>query len=555
MVKKLGKRFSTTLLCTILACVLIVLTLTGCTSKNKTSQGESGNNESSNNDYGYSKENVIETNEEKYTMDGNGVLADYDIVMEEPWDYPQDVNSEEYNEYTENKFVSVLNNRLSTFSIDVDTASYTNVRRMINHEKGIDIDAVRIEEMINYFDYDYVNPTGDVPFSIHSEASYCPWNPESKLVLIGIQGQSMNKETRPKNNLVFLIDVSGSMDEEDKLPLVKTALNMLTEELTEDDRISIVTYSGEERVVLQGARGNEKEKIKNAINTLRAAGSTAGEAGITMAYKIASEYFIKDGNNRILLATDGDLNVGISNESELTKLIEEKRETGVFLSVLGFGTGNYKDNKLEALADNGNGNYSYIDSELEAKKVLVDELQGTLYTIAKDVKIQVEFNPELVKGYRLIGYENRTMNTEDFEDDKKDAGEIGAGHNVTALYEIVEVTSNMEIPQGDFIYDGKYAISEKSSSDWLTVKVRYKEPIGDESKLISVPIDSNIYEKDMPKNLSFASSVAAFGMILKDSEYKGSASYDMILEMLKNQKNSFDEYKAEFVELVKTMNR
>lgn len=548
MVKRFGMRRGTTLICTILAYVLIFLTLTGCTSKNKTSQNESGNH-----DYGYSKENGTSTLDENSMKDEAKIVTDYDMVIEEPWDYPKDVNNEEYNEYTENRFVSVINNRLSTFSIDVDTASYTNIRRMINYEGGVASDAVRIEEMINYFDYDYMNPTGDVPFSINSEASYCPWNPESKLVLIGIQGKSMNRETRPKNNLVFLIDVSGSMDEEDKLPLVKTALNMLIEELTEDDRISIVTYSGEERVVLHGARGNEKKEINKAINNLNAAGSTAGEAGITMAYKIASEYFIKDGNNRILLATDGDLNVGISNESELTKLIEEKRETGVFLSVLGVGTGNYKDNKLEALADNGNGNYSYIDSELEAKKVLVDELQGTLYTIAKDVKIQVEFNPKLVKGYRLIGYENRIMNTEDFDDDNKDAGEIGAGHSVTALYEIVEVNSSMEIPQSELIYDGKNDASENLSTDWLTVKVRYKEPTGDESKLITVPINSSIYNKDMTKNLSFASSVAAFGMMLKDSEYKGTASYDMILELLHNQKNSFDEYKAEFVELVQKM--
>lgn len=550
MEKRFGKRRNTTLLCTVLACIFIFLTITGCTSKDKTSQNESGNH-----DYEYSKENDTNTLDGISMDEDNAIVTEYDMVIEEPWDYKVDVNSEEYNEYTENRFVSVLNNRLSTFSIDVDTASYTNIRRMINHEGGVNIDAVRIEEMINYFDYDYMNPTGNVPFSINSEASYCPWNPDSKLVLIGIQGKTMNRETRPKNNLVFLIDVSGSMDEEDKLPLVKTALKMLTEELTEDDRISIVTYSGEERVVLQGVRGNEKNKINKAINNLNAAGSTAGEAGITMAYKIANEYFIKDGNNRILLATDGDLNVGISNESELTKLIEEKRETGVFLSVLGFGTGNYKDNKLEALADNGNGNYSYIDSELEAKKVLVDELQGTLYTIAKDVKIQVEFNPELVKGYRLLGYENRIMNTEDFDNDKKDAGEIGARHSVTALYEIVEVTSNMEIPQSDLIYDGKDETPANSSSDWLMVKVRYKEPNGDESKLITVPIESSIYSEVMPDNLNFASSVAAFGMMLKDSEYKGTASYDMILEMLKSRENSFDEYKVEFVELVKAMNR
>ena len=341
-------------------------------------------------------------------------------------------NTEEYNPIVENSFKAAAEEPLSTFSIDVDTASYANARRMIEMGGYVDPDAV-----INYFDYDYSEPTTDDPFSVNTELSDCPWNDEAKLLLVGLKAEDIPQEERVPTNLVFLIDVSGSMFSEDKLPLVQESFSMLTDNLTEDDRISIVTYAGEDKVVAKGLTGDKKDEIKKAINSLEAGGSTFGEAGINRAYELAEKYFIDGGNNRVILATDGDLNVGISSEEELTKLIEEKRDSGVFLSVLGFGTGNYKDNRMEALADHGNGNYSYIDSRLEAEKVLVKEMAGTLYAVAKDVKIQVEFNPENVASYHLVGYENRALANEDFADDTKDAGEIGAGHTVTALYELI----------------------------------------------------------------------------------------------------------------------
>ncbi len=493
---------------------------------------------------------IIETTEESISYDF--VLDEEAIFMNTDEGDRNAYNSEEYKDVKENSFLSVKEQPLSTFSIDVDTASYSNIRRMILDGMAIPKEAVRIEEMINYFTYNYESPKDDLPFSIHSEASDCPWNKDAKLLLIGLQGKDIDLSDRPSSNLVFLLDVSGSMNEPDKLPLMQRAFIMLAENLNENDRISIVTYAGIDSVVLEGARGNETRKIANAIESLEASGSTAGEAGIKKAYDLAKEYFIKGGNNRIILATDGDLNVGISSESELTKLIEEKRESGVFLSVLGFGTGNLKDNKLEALADNGNGTYSYIDSILEAKKVLVEELGGTLFTIAKDVKLQIEFNPRQIKGYRLIGYENRQLENKDFDNDKKDAGDIGAGHSVTALYEIIEASSDYDIPESDLKYsESTYTNSE----EWMNVKIRYKEPDENESKLLTFPLDSSIYRSEMPKTLSFASSVAAFGMLLKDSEYKGSASIDMVLKLLSKYDDSYDEYKEEYEYLVRTYSR
>ena len=462
-------------------------------------------------------------------------------------------NTEEYNAITENNFKSVKNYPISTFSVDVDTASYSNIRRMINNGNKVVPDAVRIEEMINYFKYDYEKPTGDIPFSVTTEVSDCPWNENAKLLLIGLQAEDIDFEDRPGSNLVFLLDVSGSMNSYDKLPLMQKAFIMLTENLNENDRISIVTYAGSERVVLQGARGDETMKIVEALEDLTAGGSTAGAAGIEKAYMLAEEYFIEGGNNRVILATDGDLNVGISSEGELKRLVEKKRESGVFLSVLGFGTGNIKDNKMEALADNGNGNYAYIDSILEAKKVLVEEMGGTLFTVAKDVKLQVEFNPAYIKGYRLIGYENRMLNTEDFDDDTKDAGEIGAGHRVTALYEIIDLTSEQEIAESDLKYQTDN--NPIDSNEWLTVNIRYKEPTEDTSKLIEVPVDESSYTADMPENLAFAASVAGFGMLLRDSQWKGEASYDMILDILDNLDISEDVYKDEFISLVKKVKR
>ena len=371
------------------------------------------------------------------------------------------MNSEEYNAIVESGFKRVAENPLSTFSIDVDTAAYSNIRRMINRGEPVREDAVRIEEMINYFKYDYKKPDGDVPFAVTTELSDCPWNPENQLMLVGIQAKEIDFDHRPMSNLVFLLDVSGSMYEEDKLPLVQKSFGLLTDELTENDRVSIVTYAGYEQVVLEGARGDEKVKIREALDSLTAGGSTAGEAGINKAYELAQKYFIAGGNNRVILATDGDLNVGVSSESELTKLIEEKKKSGVHLSVLGFGTGNIKDNKMEALADNGDGNYGYVDNLMEAKKILVEEMGGTLITVAKDVKLQVEFNPSQVSGYRLIGYENRALADEDFNNDAVDAGEIGAGHRVTALYELVRPGGT--IPQENLKYQEARALSAMDS--------------------------------------------------------------------------------------------
>lgn len=461
-------------------------------------------------------------------------------------------NTEEYDQFVENSYQAVANSPLSTFSADVDTASYTNIRRMINDGTQIPADAVRIEEMINYFDYDYPEPEGDDLFTVTRELADCPWNSESKLLLIGVQAKSINYDDLPASNLVFLLDVSGSMYDSNKLPLVVDAMKLLTENLREEDRISIVVYAGDEAVLLDGASGEDKLEITDILDSLEAGGSTHGSAGIETAYELAEKHFIEGGNNRVILATDGDLNVGITSEGDLTDLIKEKAETGVFLSVLGFGTGNIKDNKLEALADNGNGNFSYIDSILEAKKVLVEEMGGTLFTVAKDVKFQVEFNPEQVKAYRLVGYENRLLNSEDFNDDTKDAGEIGAGLRVTVLYEIVLPDSEMNIPEANLKYQSNS--DSKTSDEWLTVSIRYKLPDGDESLLEAYPVTKKQYSGDPSENLKFAACVAEFGMLLRDSEYKGSATYESILNTLSDLYCvKADPYKEEFYSLVKKM--
>ena len=464
-------------------------------------------------------------------------------------------NDEEYNYIKENGYTAVSSAPLSTFSADVDTASYTNVRRMIDDGMDVPPDAVRIEEFINYFDYDYTDPADGEPFAVHTELSDCPWNDETELLMVGINTKGFDAvlDERPAMNLVFLIDVSGSMYDDNKLPLVQKSFSMLTDNLTAADRVSIVTYAGSDEVVLEGADGNDRKKILRAINDLEAGGSTAGAAGINTAYDIAQKYFIDGGNNRVILATDGDLNVGLSSESELTRLIEEKRESGVFLSVLGFGTGNYKDNRLEALADYGNGNYSYIDSEREAKKVLVDEMSGTLFTVAKDVKFQLEFNPANVKGYRLIGYENRVMAAEDFNDDTKDAGEIGAGHSVTVLYEIVPADSKMELGESEL----KYASDSEGvmGDELLTVNIRYKEPEGSESKLLTYPVNKSLYSDKMSADMNFASCVAEFGMLLRNSRYIGDVTYKDVSAQLSRYDYSDDDYKDEFIYLVNTMKR
>jgi len=462
-----------------------------------------------------------------------------------------DFNTEEYNSITERGFVSAYKVPLSTFSIDVDTASYSNVRRYLQNGQQVPRDAVRIEEMINYFRYDYPKPQGDVPFSVYTEISDCPWNNDSKLLLIGLQGKEVDLSDIPPSNLVFLIDVSGSMWSENKLPLVKKALALLVENLRPQDRISIVTYAGSDSVVMEGVPGDRKLEITEAIESLEAGGATAGAKGIETAYEIAKKYFIKGGNNRVILATDGDFNVGVSSEGELTRLIEKKRGEGVYLSVMGFGQGNIKDNKMEALADNGNGNYSYIDSLLEARKVLVEEMGGTLLTIAKDVKIQVEFNPEKVREYRLIGYENRMLNDEDFDDDTKDAGELGAGHRVTALYEIIPAAEGEKIEGNDLKY--QYSVV-KGSDEWLNIQIRYKEPEEETSKLLAFPVDDSHIRSVMSDNFAFASAAAEFGLLLRDSEYKGGSSFENIYRRIAGLPGvKEDPYKAEFLEMVKSL--
>lgn len=460
-----------------------------------------------------------------------------------------DFNTEEYNKIKERGFVAASKEPLSTFSIDVDTTSYANVRRYLQDGQQVPQDAVRIEEMINYFKYDYPKPEGETPFSVHTEISACPWNEESKLLLIGLQGKEIDVSEMPPNNLVFLIDVSGSMYDYNKLPLVKQALIMLVENLRPQDKISIVTYAGDDSVVLEGVSGEQKLKITEAIEYLEAGGSTAGAKGIETAYKIAKKNFIKEGNNRVLLTTDGDFNVGVSSEGELTRLIEKKREEGVYLSVLGFGQGNIKDNKMEALADNGNGIYAYIDTVLEAKKVLVEEMGGTLLTIAKDIKLQVEFNPEKVKEYRLVGYENRMLNNEDFEDDTKDAGEMGAGHRVTALYEIIPMSEGDTIEGNDLKYQTSVT---KGSKEWLTVQIRYKNPEEDTSKLLSHPVDESFIKNVMSDDFAFASAVAEFGLLLRDSQYKGNSSFENVFGRIVNIPGLKDDpYKAEFLDMVR----
>ena len=474
-------------------------------------------------------ENSIQKPDTAAGMPAYEQSADAEIAYEEGGE--EYYNTEEYAQIVENGFINTADEPTSTFSIDVDTASYANVRRMIQDGNYENIpQAVRIEEMINYFNYDYPVPEDDSPFSVTTELSTCPWNPENQLMLIGLQADKIDLSTRAPMNLVFLIDVSGSMYGEDRLGLVQKAVNMLAENLNENDRVSIVTYAGYESVVLEGAAGNDTETIVNAINNLQASGSTAGEAGIKKAYQIAEKYFIQDGNNRVLLATDGDLNVGVSSAEELKTLVEKERDTGVHLSVLGFGYGNLKDEKLETLADNGNGNYSYIDSELEAKKVLVQEMGGTLYTVAKDVKLQLAFNPETVQSYRLIGYENRVLANEDFNNDKVDAGEIGAGHSVTALYEIVP--------------------ADAEADNLLKLAMRYKAPDGEQSLYKEFEIlKSTSWSEQMQKNESFAAAVTEFGMLLRNSQYAGTASYSQIQQLM-NQSDMQDEYKMQFTELV-----
>jgi len=461
-----------------------------------------------------------------------------------------EMNTEEYDRIYENPFVSPLSNPLSTFSIDVDRASYANVRRFLNSNQLPNPDAVRIEEMINYFDYSYPQPVGEHPFSITLEAGVCPWNSQHNLVSIGLKGKDLVVDDIPASNLVFLLDVSGSMDEPNKLPLLKQSFKVLMDKLRPQDRVAIVVYAGAAGVVLPSTSCNNKDKIIAAFEQLQAGGSTAGGEGIDLAYKIAKENFITNGNNRVILATDGDFNVGQSSDASLVRQIEGKRNDGIFLTILGFGMGNYKDSKMEKLSNAGNGNYAYIDNILEAKKTLGKEIWGTLFTIAKDVKIQIEFNPAQVKAYRLIGYENRMLAAEDFNDDKKDAGDIGAGHTVTAIYEIIPASSSETIKGVDALEYQKSNVVD--SYNLMTLKLRYKEPDGTTSKLISSRIkESEIKKGSLTENFEFAISVIEFGLLLRKSEYKANANYAEVLQRAKKSKGADEDgFRAEFIKLV-----
>ncbi|MBD63709.1 MAG: hypothetical protein CME62_00755 [Halobacteriovoraceae bacterium] len=467
-------------------------------------------------------------------------------------------NSEEYDQITANEFIKVMSEPLSTFSIDVDTASYSNIRRFLNRGQLPPKDAVRIEEMINYFSYDYAAPKKDKPFSVQMDFTASPWSKETKLLRVGLKGREINWQERKASNLVFLLDVSGSMNNFNKLPLVKQGLKLMIDSLDEKDRVSIVVYAGASGLVLPATKGSDKEEIIAALERLSSGGGTNGGAGIELAYAEAQRNFIKDGINRVILATDGDFNVGTQSRAALDELIQEKAKSDVFLTVLGFGSGNLKDSQMESLANKGNGHYAYIDSYKEAKKVLVEQIGGTMMTIAKDVKIQVEFNPGRVEAYRLIGYENRLLAKEDFNDDTKDAGEIGAGHTVTALYEIVPKGGIIPTPKVD---DLKYQKTEthtdkeiqlNESDEWLTVKLRYKAPNSDRSQKIEFPlaVKPSIFSQ-ADKDTQFAAAVASFGMLLRESKYSKELKFEDIIKMAREAKGEDKKgYRTEFIELV-----
>lgn len=530
---------------TMLAALMLTASLAGCAESNESTPTnapalksgqialETGNNVYYN--FRYEAEAAAD-------MDGYGMS-----FVQTPGEAP-DWDTEEYDYQKENGFQSVAANPFSTFAADVDTASYSNFRRQIRNAETVRPDSVRVEEFLNYFRYDYPEPQGDEPFGVSLELTACPWNEKTQLLSIGLQAQKLNADELPRSNLVFLIDVSGSMDQANKLPLVQRSFLTLLETLNQNDRVSIVTYSAGERVVLEGVNAGEQQKIAAAIEGLEAAGCTQGDRAIQLAYEIAERYLIDGGINRVIMATDGDFNVGVTSESELTRLVQEEAKKGVFLSVLGYGMGNYKDDKLESMADNGNGNYAYIDSIDEARRVLVNEAGGTLFTVAKDVKLQVEFNPAVVKGYRLIGYENRVMSASDFADDSKDGGEIGAGHQVTALFEIVPADSDFEIPE----VDSKYSKPESGGTEFAdeigTLNIRYKAPEGTESSLKSYPITKSAAREQMSDNLRWAAGVAEAAMLLKGSEYKGSATYESARALLRAAAS--DDFRTEFLELL-----
>ena len=474
-------------------------------------------------------------------------------------------DSEEYAPIYESGFRSPLQDPLSTFSIDVDTASYSNVRRFLESGRMPPADAVRIEELINYFDYDYPQPTGRDPFSITLEMSQCPWNPNHQLVHVGLQGKNPDYANIKPSNLVFLMDVSGSMSSPNKLPLVKKSLEMLVQELGPQDRVAIVAYAGAAGLVLPSTPAHKKRRIIKALDKLSAGGSTAGGQGIELAYNVAWENLIPDGNNRVILCTDGDFNVGVSSTPELVRMIEFKRQAGIYLTICGFGMGNYKDEKMEAISNAGNGNFFYIDGRREAKKVFVHDMRANMFTLARDVKIQVEFNPEKVREYRLIGYENRLLAAQDFNDDKKDAGEIGPGHSVTALYEIVpadpaygeyrvDPLKYQQARQGDQARPGRVEGEDPQSHEVLTIKFRYKNPGENQSRLITRTLaDAPLALGNTSDNFRFSAAVAGWGMMLRQSPFAEHLTWGQI-ERMASEAQGFDEmeYRKEFIGLVKT---
>ena len=465
----------------------------------------------------------------------------------------QDWNTEEYNHFTENRFVSTKENPFSTFGMDVDTASYSNLRRLIYEDyENIPKDSIRVEEMLNYFKYPKIDVNNNSKFGVTAEISDTPWNEDTKLLKVAVQAEEQDTD-KVNSNIVFLIDTSGSMFGWDRLQLVQKAFLILLNNLDENDRVSCVTYAGDDTVRFEGLSGDKKEEITKHIVELESGGGTYGEAGIKRAYEIAKKNFIPDGNNRVILMTDGDLNLGVSSESGLVDLISKERDSGIFLSVFGVGEGNYKDSKMKALADNGNGNFAYIDCTMEAKRALEEEFNSLVYTVAKDAKMQLEFNPAKIKGYRQIGYESRQLEAEDFADDTKDGAEIGSGQHVMVLYEIVPTDSKMDIPE----VESKYSLNktgDPNTNEWLTINIRYKEPKESNSILINIPIDDSAYNSDMSSEMSWAAGVAQVAMILRDSEFKGNSKYiDVYKRLLSNKDVANDKYKAQFMYMLKKL--
>lgn len=518
---------------------------------------DNGYDSYSKNAMNYVTSDACAVEEEYYEAYDTAGTSDSYMSYEGDYDYQiPDFNTEEYSYIKENGFSKVSMSPLSTFSADVDTASYSNIRRFIDSGYGIGsipTGSARTEEMLNYFSYNYDGPKKSEPFGVNAEISTCPWNEEHELLMLGLQTEAIDFSEAPDSNIVFLIDVSGSMYDENKLPLLKKSFELMVENLTEKDRVSIVTYASGDEIVLEGVPASDKETIIDALDSLEAGGSTNGARGIVAAYELAEDYFIKGGNNRVIIATDGDFNVGLTSESDLEKLIEEERENGIFLSVLGFGMGNYSDTRMETLADTGNGNYAYIDNLKEANKVLVEELGANMTVVAKDVKLQVEFNPAYVEEYRLIGYEDRKLADEDFDDDTKDAGEVGAGHSVTVIYEIVPRDGKVE-KSGLKYQDTTITDEAKNSDEWLTLSIRYKDPDKKSSELLEYAIGNEYVTDDPSDDFKFASCVVAFSELIRESEYTGDMELDDIIDILDTVKLN-DEYKEEFAVLVRMLER